>query len=322
MALDPYAALGVSKSASDAEIKKAYRKIVKTSHPDINPDDKAAEERFKAASAAYELLKDPEKRARFDRGEIDAMGQETPEYQRQQYYREYAGTAENPYGGGAQSFGDFDDLGDFFSEYLRGRGGGGAGGFSSRGFGGGAGGREFKMRGPDVQYRLDVSFLDAAKGATKRITLPDGQTLEVTIPKGIKDGQTIRLRGKGQPGIGGGEPGDALITIHVRPHKVFKREGNDVRVVLPITIDEAVLGGKVPVPTIDGTVKLSIPKGASSGQVLRMKGRGIKPARGKPGDELVELKIVSPPKVDEELEKCLTEWRKTHSYDPRKGMKP
>lgn len=317
MSLDPYAALGVSKTATDEEIRKAYRRIVKTSHPDLNPDDPAAAERFKAASAAYDLLKDPEKRARFDRGEIDAMGQERPEYQ---FYRQYAGREGNPYARtGARAHagagpGEFEDISDLFEEILRGRGDSGSSrwGFSSR---------EVHARGADVRYRLAVSFLDAAKGATKKLLMPDGASLEVKIPAGIRDGQTIRLRGKGQPGIGDGPPGDALITIEVAPHPVFSRDGNDIRVVLPITIDEAVLGGKVPVPTIDGTVKLTIPKGASSGRVLRMKGRGIKPARGgKAGDQLVELKIVLPPEIDEELAEFMQRWRKNHAYDPRKGM--
>lgn len=319
MANDPYAALGVSKTASDADIKKAYRKIVKDSHPDLNPDDKGAEERFKAASVAFDLLKDPEKRARFDRGEIDAMGQETPQFHHQQQtYRDYAGSAGNPYRGAGQHFEDYADMGDFFADYLRGQG-------ASAGRGPGQGysaqGAEFRMRGGDAQYRLEVGFMDAARGTTTRITLPDGKALEVKIPQGIRDGQTIRLRGKGQPGYGGGPDGDALITIHVGDHPTFTREGNDIRVVLPIGIDEAILGGKAPVPTIDGTVKLTVPQGASSGQILRMKGRGVKPARGKTGDQLVELKIVAPPKIDDELANCLKEWREKHSYDPRKGVR-
>ena len=316
MSMDPYEALGVKKSATDAEIKKAYRKIVKTSHPDINPDDTGAEERFKAASAAYDLLKDPEKRARFDRGEIDASGQETPQHQ---YYKQYAGGGGNPYQSGQGFEGVEDvDLSDFFDEYLRGRG---AAGFGRGGGGAGFEGREFHAHGADRQYRLEVPFMDAVLGATTRITLPDGKSLEVNIPRGIKDGQTLRLKGKGSPGIGKGKPGDALITIHVAEHPTFKREGNDIRVTLPITVDEAVLGAKVEVPTITGKVKVTIPKGASSGQVLRLKGKGVLPVKGKRGDQLVELKIVMPPKIDAELEKCMRSWRTKHGYDPRKGMK-
>ncbi len=318
MSTDPYEALGVKKTATDAEIKKAYRKIVKTSHPDINPDDPGAEARFKAASAAYDLLKDPEKRARFDRGEIDASGQERPEHH---FYNQYAGAGGNPYRGaqdfGGQSFDDYEDMSSFFEDYLRGRGGAG---FGRGGGGAGFGGQEFHAHGADRQYRLEVPFMDAVLGATTRITLPDGKALEVNIPRGIKDGQTLRLKGKGEPGIGKGQPGDALITVHVTPHPTFKRDGNDIRVVLPITIDEAILGAKVEVPTITGKVKVTIPKGASSGQTLRLKGKGVLPRKGKRGDQLVELKIVSP-KVDDDLVKCMEEWRRKHSYDPRKGMK-
>ncbi len=320
MSTDLYEALGVKKDATDAEIKKAYRKIVKTSHPDLHPDDPGAEARFKAAAAAYDILKDPEQRARYDRGEIDASGQETPQHH---FYKQYAGQQGNPYQGGpggAQGFEGFEDIdmSSFFDEYLRGRAGGG--GFGGGGFGS-AGGGEFHAHGADRHYRLEIPFMDAVKGAVTRLTLPDGQSLEVRIPQGLRDGQTIRLRGKGSPGIGKGKPGDALITVHVAPHPVFTREGNDIRVTLPITIDEAILGGKVPVPTIDGTVKVNVPRGASCGQVLRLKGRGVAPRKGKKGDQLVELKIVSPPEIDKELEDFMTEWRKSHSHDPRKGMR-
>ncbi|SNS43313.1 DnaJ C-terminal domain-containing protein [Tropicimonas sediminicola] len=309
--MDPYEALGVSKTASAAEIKKAYRKIVKESHPDINPGDKAGEARFKAAAAAYDLLKDPEKRARFDRGEIDASGQERPEAN---YYRNYAGARDNPYRGG-QRFDDYEDLSDFFSDFMR----------SQRGARGGAGHDHmhgFHSDGEDLRYRLEVPFMDAALGGTTRITLPDGSVLQVQIPRGIADGQTIRLKGKGGAPVGKGRQGDALVTVSVAPHKVFSREGDTIRVVLPITIDEAILGGKVEVPTISGPVNLTIPKGASSGQVLRLRGRGIAPrGREDRGDQLVELKIVAPPSVDDELASFFEAWKQKHSYDPRKGMK-
>jgi DnaJ-class molecular chaperone len=309
--MDPYEALGVSKTATAAEIKKAYRKIVKESHPDINPGDKAGEERFKAAAAAYDLLKDPEKRARFDRGEIDASGQERPE---QQFYRQYAGAQDNPYRG-TQSFDDYEDLSDFFANFSRG----------ARTARGGAGHDHmhggFHADGADMRYRLEVSFMDAALGGSTRITLPDGGSLEVQIPRGIADGQTIRLRGKGGAPIGKGRPGDALITVSVAPHKLFRREGDNIRVTLPVTIDEAILGAKVEVPTISGPVNVTVPKGASSGQVLRLRGRGVAlRGRDERGDQLVELKIVTPPKVDDALADFMADWRKTNSYDPRKGM--
>ncbi len=300
MARDPYQALGLSKTASDDEIKKAYRKLVRTSHPDINPDDAGAEARFKEISAAYDILKDPETRARFDRGEIDASGQERPE---RTFYRQYAGQAENPYQEGR--FNDaFDDPGDIFAEFMQ------------RGRGGGQG---FSARGPDRRYHLDVPFLDAVRGAKTRITLPDGSSLEVSIPAGTADGQTLRLRGKGTPGIGGGPSGDALITVSVGEHPLFRREGDDIHVTLPISIDEAVLGGKVEAPTIDGPVSVTIPPGASGGRTLRLRGRGTGRA-GKRGDQLVMLRVVMPETVDSELKSFMEGWRNGHRYDPRKGM--
>lgn len=321
--MDPYDALGVKKTASADEIKKAYRKLVKECHPDLHPGDSAIEEKFKAAAAAYDLLKDPEQRARFDRGEIDAQGQERPEAQ---FYRQYAGAQDNPYRD-QQGFDDFGDMSGVFEDLFRQQRGGargagfGGGGFGGGGFGDGGGG--FHADGGDARYRLEVPFMDAALGGSARITLPDGSALEVQIPRGIADGQTIRLRGKGGPPIGEGRPGDALITISVAPHKLFERDGDTIRMVLPITIDEAVLGGKVAVPTISGAVNLTIPKAASSGQVLRLRGRGVAPrGREERGDQLVELKVVLPPEVDDDLAEFMESWKQTHAYDPRKGMTP
>ncbi|MEM1363194.1 MAG: DnaJ C-terminal domain-containing protein [Pseudomonadota bacterium] len=308
--MDPYQALGVEKTVSADELKKAYRKIVKDHHPDINPGDKAAEEKFKAAAAAYDLLKDPEQRARFDRGEIDAQGQERPDAQ---FYRTYAGAQGNPYGG-TDRYEDFEDLSSVFGDIFgnRSRRGGPRGGTP-----------EFHADGPDIRYRLEVPFMDAALGGTARITLPGGNALEVQIPRGIAEGQTIRLKGKGGEPFGEGQPGDALITISIAPHHLFTREGDIVRLKLPITLDEAVLGGKIETPTISGPVMLTIPKGASSGQTLRLRGRGIAPrGREERGDQLVELKVVSPPEIDEDLKSFMETWRETHRYDPRKGMVP
>jgi len=318
---DLYSVLGVSKEASQDEIRKAYRKLAKSTHPDLNPGDKSAEARFKEISAAYEILKDPEKRARYDRGEIDATGAERPE---RRFYREYADAgAGGPYHT-TRGFEDFEDVSDIFAEFFGRRGAGGFGGGFGGGFRGtrGARGEGLRMRGQDAAYGLEVDFLDAARGAVKRITLPDGETLDVRIPEGTCDGQTIRLRGKGHPGLGGGPAGDALVTVSVRPHPVFRREGDDIVIELPVSLDEAVLGGKVEAPTIDGRVNVTIPKGTSSGQMLRLKGKGVK-RRGKAGrgDQLVRLRIVAPPKIDPELERFMAEWRKTHGYDPRKGMK-
>lgn len=308
MADDPYAALGVSKTASEAQLKRAYRKIARTDHPDLN-DDPAAHDRFKAASAAYDLLKDPEQRRRFDAGEIDAQGQERPQ---RRYYREHAEAAGNPY---AQGYG-FDrdpDLSDVFAD-LFGRRGGAQGGFG--GFRQGGAGPELHVRGQDYRFSLQVDFMTAAKGGKTRITLPEGGDLEVAIPKGVRDGQTIRLKGKGGPGMGQGGAGDAYLTISVAPHPEFRREGDDIFLTLPISLDEAVLGGKVKAPTIDGPVGLTIPKGATTGQKLRLRGRGING-----GDQQVELKIVMPAKVDDDLARFFEEWRRSHAYDPRAGMK-
>lgn len=300
---DPYAALGVAKSATQEEIKKAYRGIVKSSHPDINPGNDAAETRFKEAGAAYDLLKDPEQRARFDRGEIDAAGVERPE---RRFYREYA---ERP-GGAGRFQEDADDLGGFadvFSDLF------GEGRARRRG-----GEQTIRMRGADHRYTLDVPFLDAARGATTRITLPGGDSLEVRIPAGLADGQTLRLRGKGGEGYGGGAPGDALVTVTVLPDGTFARDGDDILTSLPIAIDEAILGAKVEAPTIDGPVKLTIPKGATSGQILRLRGRGVARRGGGRGDQRVELRIVSPPRIDPDLEAFMNKWRSDHAYDPRK----
>jgi DnaJ-class molecular chaperone len=302
METDPYAILGLKKSATDAEIKKAYRKLVRTSHPDINPDDPTAEQRFVRVQAAYDLLKDPETRARFDAGEIDASGAERPQ---RQYYRDFATSdGRGPSAGRGFSGLDPDDI---FAEILRQRGAGPR----SQGY---------AVPGADHAYALEVPFLDAVRGGSARITLPSGETMEVAIPAGFRDGQTLRLRGKGGEGFGGGPRGDALVTVSIRPHPVFRREGDDILVTLPITIDEAVLGAKVNAPTISGDVSLTIPKGASSGRILRLRGRGVPRRGGGAGDQLVELRIVAPKGDDAALAEFLGEWRKTHAYDPRKDM--
>lgn len=308
MSADPYAALGLKKDATADEIRKAYRKIARTSHPDLNPDDPVAEAKFKQASAAHDLLKDPEKRARFDRGEIDATGAERPQPQ-QRYYRDFADDPGNPYRGGGARFEDFGDAADIFAEMLRGR----------RAADASAG---FAARGDDLRYGLAVPFLDAARGGEARVTLADGNPVEVRIPEGADEGTTLRLRGKGEPGLGGGPPGDALITLSVLPHPVFRREGDDILLTLPITLDEAVLGGKVEVPTIDGTVSLTIPKGVSSGRTLRLRGRGVRQKGGTgKGDQMVELKIVMPPQVDPALAEFLETWRQGQSWNPREGIR-
>jgi len=308
MAEDLYSVLGVPKTASAGDITKAYRKLAKKLHPDLNPGDKAAEEKFKKITAAYDILGDAEKRGRYDRGEIDASGQERPQ---QHYYREYAGGQD---GARYRSTAGFEDIGafsDLFGDLFGERGGMREGG---------RGGARFSMRGPDAQYRLEVDLLDAVNGTKTRITLPDGGTLDVAIPTGVTDGQVLRLKGKGGPGIGEGEPGDALIEISVRPHPVFKREGDDIIVEVPITFDEAVLGGKVEVPTIGGRVFATVPPGSNTGRTLRLKGRGIKTKSGT-GDQLVKLSVVLPERIDDDLRGFAETWREAHQYDPRRKLK-
>jgi len=311
LAADPYEVLGVKKDASPADIQKAYRRQAKKLHPDLNPGNKKAEEQFKNVSAAYALLNDPDKRARFDRGEIDATGAERP---RQRYYRDFAdrGGASNPYTSDA-GFADFGGGEDIFSEIFAGRAGR-SGNFGAEGQ------ARFRMRGPDAQYRLEIDLLDAINGAKRQITLPDGEALEVTIPPGTRDGQNLRLRGKGSAGIGGGPPGDALIEITLAPHPVFVRKGDDIHIELPISLPEAVLGGKVNVPTPSGPVAMTVPRWSNTGTVLRLKGRGVPRARGARGDEYVTLKVMLPEKPDPELERFIAQWGGANNQRPRQSM--
>lgn len=290
MSDDPYKVLGVARDASQNDIQKAYRKLAKKLHPDLNPGNKAAEDEFKKVSAAYDLVGDADKRARFDKGEIDASGAETP---KREYYRNYAGGDADSYAnaGGYSDFASDDDL--FSSMFRRAS--------ASR--------SNVRMRGQDEHYKLALDFLDAVNGASRQVTLPDGSVLDVSIPAGTRDGQTLRLRGKGSPGFNGGEPGDALVEVEIRPHPVFTRKGDDIHVELQLPLADAVLGGKIRVPTIDGTVTMTVPKWSNSGRTLRLKGKGIKRADTPPGDEYVTLKIMLPDKPDPELEKLVSEWQ-------------
>jgi DnaJ-class molecular chaperone len=292
---DPYDILGVARNASADEIRKAYCKLAKTLHPDLNPGDKNAEARFKEASAAYDLLSDAAKRARFDAGEIDASGAERP---RQHFYRDFAGGpgADERYYT-ASGFADFGDADDILSE-LFGRAG------------------KRRLRGGDLHFRLRVDFLAAVNGASERVTLPDGRIVDVTIPAGIEEGQTLRVKGKGEPAPEGGEAGDARIEISIAPHALFERRGHDILLELPITLSEAVLGGRVKAPTPTGAVMLTIPRGSNTGAVLRLKGKGVRAAAGT-GDQLVKLKIVLPPRPDAGLEDFAATWS-GKDYDPRK----
>ncbi|MGX1308090.1 DnaJ-class molecular chaperone [Amorphus suaedae] len=307
MAKNPYEILGVAADATHDDIRKAYRKLAKKNHPDLNPGDAAAADRFAEIASAYDILGDTEKRGRFDRGEIDASGNERPA---PGYYRDYAEAPEgHPYASSA-GYEDLGDMSDFFSDI-----------FGARARAGGAGGGSVRMRGQDVRYHLEVDFLEAVTGATKRVTMPDGKSLDIAIPEGLNDGQTIRLKGQGGPGYGGSPAGDAFVEISVRPHPRFTREGDDIVLVLPISIDEAVLGAKVEVPTTTGRVAMSVPKGASGGRTMRLRGKGVKKRGGTGyGDQLVRLQIRLPETVDAELSDFIEKWRASHAYDPRKTM--
>ena len=305
MSDDPYTVLGVKKTASQEDIRKAYRDLAKKLHPDLNPGDKAAEERFKKVATAYDIVGDPDKRGQFDRGEIDASGAERPD---QQFYRNNADADGSGRYHRSAGFEDLGDVSDIFADLFGRRGSQTSG---ARG--------TIRMRGQDVQYHLEVDFLDAAKGAKRRIAMPDAKALDIAIPAGTRDGGILRLKGKGGSGLGGGPAGDAFIEIAVRPHPVFRREGNDILIELPITLDEAVLGGKVEVATLSGRVNLTVPKGSSSGDVLRLKGKGIAPPGGTAGDQRVVLKVVMPKEIDGELAEFVKTWRQTHAYNPRAG---
>ena len=306
MSKDLYEILGVEKTASNDEISKAYRKLAKQLHPDLNPGDKNAEERFKEVSSAFAILGDEEKRKRYDRGEIDDTGAERQE---QSFYRHYADTDSPHHYHGSGGYEDFIDLGDLFAEaFMRSR----RGAEGSRQ-------TQFSFPGADVRYQLTIDFKEAVNGARKRVTMPSGAVLDVSIPSGVEPGQVLRLKGKGQPGVNEGAPGDALITIDVRPHRYFRRDGDNILIDLPITIHEAVLGSKIEVPTISGKVSMTIPKGATSGQILRLRGKGVRTARAT-GDQLVKLSIAMPESVGTELEEFLKGWAQTHDYNPRESM--
>ncbi|WP_349313173.1 DnaJ C-terminal domain-containing protein [Brevundimonas subvibrioides] len=305
MAGDPYKELGVSRGASAAEIKAAFRKLAKELHPDKNPGDAKAEERFKRASAAFDILSDPEKKAQYDAGRIDADGQ-------QKYGGGYGGGAPGGSSGGFGGFGAGGPGGraafeDIDLEEIFGRFGGGG---TARGPGRGMG------RGQDVRATLEISLEDFIGGATRRIQFSDGRTLDVTIPKGATSGQTIRLRGQGAPGRT--EAGDALIELRIATHPVFKVDGADLTMDLPISVPDAVLGGKVECPTPDGTVSVTVPKGSNSGQTLRLKGKGAF-AGGSRGDLKARLIVTLPETVDPILQRIAEDWRNSRPYRPGKS---
>jgi DnaJ-class molecular chaperone len=301
LAQDPYKELGVARGASADEIRKAFRKLAKQHHPDANPGNKAAEERFKRVSAAFDIVGDEDKRRKFDAGEIDADGRETA--------RAYG---PNPYAEGAGGFrsANFEgaDLNDILGEMFGGRGG-------QRGFSGGFSGGGFPSRGSDVRATLEIDLEEAIAGAKRRISFSDGRTLDVTIPKGAYDGQVLRLRGQGAPGRAGA--GDALIELTIRPHPVYRREGDSLVMEVPVSVPDAVLGGKVEVDTPDGPVTLTVPKGSNSGRTLRLRGRGLSDSHGRRGDLLARLVITLPEDADPELEQFAETWRRDRPYAPR-----
>src|SRR5687767_8497178 len=316
---DLYSQLGVKRDATEADIKKAYRKLAKELHPDKNKDNPKATERFSTVTRAYDILTDKAKRAQYDRGEIDENGNPRAPFG--------FGTG-GPRPGGAGGFqrgpggpggfgggGEEVDLSELFEGLF-----GGAGGVRRGGGFGGFGGRTRQappQKGADVAYRLPVAFEDAATLKSQRVTLSGGKTVDIKLPKGVEEGTRIRLAGQGQQGPAGS--GDAIVTIHLKPHRFYRREGDDIRLDLPVAIDEAVLGAKVKVPTVDGAVMLSIPKGSSSGKVLRLKGKGFTGKNGQRGDQLVTL-MVEIPAEDEELSRFVDGWSRKGKGNPRSGL--
>jgi DnaJ-class molecular chaperone len=308
LAQDPYQELGVPRTASADEIRRAFRKLAKQYHPDRNPGDKPAEERFKRVSGAFDILGDEDKRKKFDRGEIDADGREINRGFNGDPFGRGGFDPRAGAGAGAQFEGA--DLNDILGEMLGGRGGGRSGFSGFGGFGGPA-------RGQDVRAQLVIDLEEAIQGGRKRVAFADGRTLDVTIPKGATEGQVLRLKGQGAAGRAG--PGDALIELAIRPHPVFRREGDSLVMDLPISVPDAVLGAKIEAPTPDGPVTLTVPKGSNSGSTLRLKGRGLPGAGGGGrGDLLARLQIVLPDPPDAELERFAEAWRKQRPYSPRR----
>lgn len=294
---DPYQILGVERKASAEDIKQAYRRLAKLYHPDLNPGRADIEHKFKEVNAAYSLLSDPDKRGRFDRGEIDATGAERPD---RSFRRAYARAGD---GGGPDPFGFDDPFADIFGAARKRHGSG------------------VKSKGADVAYSVTVPFVDACIGTKRRVTLSTGKSIDVTIPPGTRDLSKLRLKGQGLPGLGGAPAGDAIVEIHVVPHPLFVRREDDIHIEVPISLKEAILGAAIKVPTLDGKVALKVPKGANTGTTLRLKGKGVfNPDRRIHGDQYVKLSVVLPEKIDPELENFIEKWAKAHDYDVRKKI--
>jgi len=292
MAKDPYKLLGVKRSATEAEIRKAYRALAKKLHPDVNPGDEKTAERFKEVTAAYNLLSDKDLRARYDSGQVDASGQ-------QQNPFGSGGFGQNPFGrGGGQ-----DDMADLFSSLF---------GMNMGGMNRNRGGYARPQKGADVRYKLKLSFIEALTGGSKKIKTAEGNILSLKIPEGVEEGKTLRLRGKGQPGAYGGPAGDAKIDISVGKHKYFQRDGKHLRLTLPISLREAILGGKIKIPMPGGPVQLNLPAGTNSGKTLRLKGKGIKG-----GDLLVTIQIV----IKDIKNKDLESWAQGQNADEANALR-
>jgi DnaJ-class molecular chaperone len=309
---NPYDVLGVTPTASEADIRKVFRKLAKQYHPDLNQNDPAAEIRFKEINGAYDLLSDAKKRARFDRGEIDAAGNETYAHAAGGFggggaYGGFSGA--NPFHGAREfrfSHDEGEDVGSIFSHLF-----GDQGGFSGA----------TRSRPRDHRHRLSVDFLDAVNGAKRRITLPDGRSLDVAIPAGIEEGHVLRLKGQGEASGVGRTSGDLLLEIHIGTHKLFRRKDRDIHVDIPVTPNEAIAGARITVPTPSGAVTLTVPAGSNTGRVLRLKGRGVAAARDRAaGDLYVTLQVVLPDPADPELAAAIADWEGRHPYDPRRNL--
>jgi DnaJ-class molecular chaperone len=319
---DPYKILGVAKTASEADIKKAFRNLAKKHHPDTHPGDDKAKQRFQEISSAYDVVGDKDKRAKFDSGEIDGAG--NPRGFDPRAYGQQGGFRGNPFGGGAAPGGDR----DFHFSWGQGGGGEEAGGFSAEdifseilgGRRGGGGRQRGPARGEDFPVAVTVSFAEAIQGGTRRVILQNGEQIDVKIPPGLRDGQSIRVKGRGGAGRNGGPSGDVLIQTSIAPHPFITRDGNDLRMDLPVTLKEAVLGGKVPVPAVGGVINVSIPPGSNTGAVLRLKGKGVPAAKDQTaGDLYVRLVVSLPDKQDAALKDFASGWNV--DYDPRAKMR-